>query len=56
MLVFIDETGDHDLLHIDPQYPLFGLGALMISEVDYLQMDTEVQAIKRRQYVYIALG
>lgn len=46
MLIFIDETGDHDLLNIDKQYPLFALGALVISEEAYLQMNEIVNAIK----------
>jgi hypothetical protein len=32
MLIFIDETGDHDLIKVDKPYPVFGLGALLISE------------------------
>jgi hypothetical protein len=50
MLVYIDETGDHNLLHIDDQYPLFGLGALLISEDEYHRMDKEVQAIKKEYF------
>src|SRR3989344_6715361 len=47
MLVYIDETGDHDLIHIDPQYPIFGLGALLISEENYLKMNEEVEKLKK---------
>ncbi len=47
MLVYIDETGDHNLNKIDPTYPLFGLGALMISEEEYQRMDAEICAIKK---------
>lgn len=47
MLIFIDETGDHDLINIDPQYPIFGLGALVISEKEYGEMDSEMKSIKK---------
>lgn len=46
MLVFMDETGDHNLENIDPQYPLFGLGALMISEEEYEKLDMAVDTLK----------
>lgn len=47
MLVFVDETGDHDLQKIDPLYPLFGLGALLITEEEYDKMDAAVYALKK---------
>lgn len=47
MLAFIDETGDHNLVNIDPNYPLFGLGALVISEEEYAKMDKEVSELKQ---------
>ncbi len=47
MLIYIDETGDHDLLHIDKEYPIFGLGALLISEKEYKIMDKEIKSIKK---------
>ena len=47
MLIFVDETGDHDLVNIDPQYPLFGLGAILIEENEYLKMAAEVKINKR---------
>ena len=50
MLVFIDETGDHDLQKIDPQYPLFALGALIVSEEEYLKMNDSVNALKREYF------
>lgn len=46
MLVFIDESGDHNLLKIDPLYPIFALGALLIEEDEYKRMDDEVRRIK----------
>ncbi len=47
MLVFIDETGDHNLVKIDYQYPVFGLGALLIDEQEYLKLDNEMKKIKK---------
>ena len=46
MLVYIDETGDHNLVNIDSQYPIFGLGALLISEENYLILNKEVEKLK----------
>ncbi len=51
MLVFIDETGDHNLEKIDDQYPLFGLGALLISEEEYLKMDTAIRLMKEEFFL-----
>ncbi len=48
MLAFIDETGDHNLTVIDTQYPIFGLGVLLISENEYLKMDAEVNSLKKK--------
>ncbi|WP_210367945.1 DUF3800 domain-containing protein [Bacillus sp. REN3] len=36
-LVFIDETGDHSLQHIDMEYPIFGLGALFCKYDHYVR-------------------
>ena len=33
-VLFLDESGDHNLSVIDPQYPMFVLGGV-IMEVDY---------------------
>lgn len=48
MLVFIDETGDHNLEKIDTQYPLFGLGAVIISENDYKKLNSEMKRLKKQ--------
>lgn len=47
ILAFIDETGDHNLTKIDFQYPIFGLGALLIHEEEYLRLDSAVRELKR---------
>lgn len=36
-LVFLDETGDHSLQHIDKQYPIFALGAMYCRREDYIK-------------------
>lgn len=36
-LVFVDESGDHNLLHIDPQFPVFVLLFAIIHKDDYVE-------------------
>lgn len=36
-LIFLDETGDHSLQHIDTQYPIFGLGAVICNTEKYIK-------------------
>jgi hypothetical protein len=50
MLVFVDETGDHDLTKIDPLYPFFGLGALIIGEEMYEKLDAAIRDLKIRYF------
>ena len=33
--LFLDESGDHSLYKIDPQYPLFVLGGALITKKDH---------------------
>ncbi len=47
MLVFIDETGDHNLTTIDKNYPIFALGALLIEEDESIKMNQIVNEIKK---------
>ena len=35
-LVFVDESGDHNLIHIDPQFPVFVLLFAIIRKDDYV--------------------
>lgn len=44
-LVFVDESGDHGLEAIDPNYPMFVLAFCVISKADYVE--TIVPAIQR---------
>lgn len=48
MLIFIDESGDHNLAiqKLDNQYNLFVLGAFCISEEDYKIFEKKFSAIK----------
>jgi hypothetical protein len=36
-LVFVDESGDHELTKIDPQYPVFVLLFVIIRKADYVE-------------------
>jgi hypothetical protein len=47
-VMFLDESGDHSLTIIDPQYPVFVLGGVIIDK-DYAdgQMTDEVQQFKQ---------
>ena len=50
-ILFLDESGDHDLRIIDPQYPLFVLGGVIVEQA-YAegQMTEEVQDFKHRLF------
>ncbi|NBD74024.1 DUF3800 domain-containing protein [Patescibacteria group bacterium] len=50
MLVFVDETGDHNLNIVDPTYPLFILGALVIDEVNYRNLVHEIDHVKDKYF------
>lgn len=50
-LLFLDESGDHNLAVIDPQYPLFVLGGIIV-EKEYAEgeMTEAIQAFKRKLF------
>ena len=50
-VLFIDESGDHNLAVIDPQYPLFVLGGVML-EKDYAEgeLTHELNAFKQEMF------
>lgn len=50
-ILFLDESGDHNLAVIDPQYPLFVLGGIIVDK-DYAEgpMTETVQDFKRRLF------
>jgi hypothetical protein len=50
-IVYVDESGDHSLSSVDPQYPLFVLAACVFSKEDYAQQVTPaVQEFKFRYF------
>ena len=48
MLVYIDETGDHNLQSIQDSYPIFGLGAILISDEEYVKLVKNIQTLKEK--------
>lgn len=44
--LFLDESGDHSLDKIDPQYPMFVLGGVLIDAADYDQIDARWKRMK----------
>jgi len=50
-VLFLDESGDHNLSIIDPQYPLFVLGGVIIDQ-DYAagEMTAQLNAFKQRHF------
>ncbi|MDE0769826.1 MAG: DUF3800 domain-containing protein [Opitutaceae bacterium] len=51
-VLFLDESGDHNLTVIDPQYPLFILGGVII-DLDYAKTEVEERL---RQFKRILFG
>jgi hypothetical protein len=50
-VLFLDESGDHNLSVIDPQYPLFVLGGIIVDK-DYAEgeIEREIRALKRELF------
>lgn len=50
-VLFLDESGDHNLAVIDPQYPLFVLGGIIVDK-DYAEgeLTREVNAFKQEMF------
>jgi hypothetical protein len=50
-LVFVDESGDHSLTRIDPQYPVFVLAFAILRKTDYIQrVSRDLQMFKMRHW------
>jgi hypothetical protein len=50
-VLFLDESGDHNLLKIDPQYPLFVLGGVIMDETFARdELPRELDAFKRELF------
>lgn len=47
-VLFLDESGDHGLKTIDPNFPVFVLTGLLFSEQSYQNVCAQVDALKRK--------
>jgi hypothetical protein len=45
--LFLDECGDHGLVVVNPDFPVFVLCGVIMSEEAYLMVDTKIAEIKR---------
>ncbi len=45
--LFLDESGDHGLKNIDPNFPVFVLCGVIISDTDYQKLRQDFNAIKQ---------
>lgn len=49
-IIYVDESGDHGLANIDPQYPVFVLTFCVFKKEDYLQTALTVQDFKFKHF------
>ena len=55
-IVYVDESGDHGLENIDPEYPLFVLAFCIFKKADYIsQIVPALQDIKFRYWGHDAV-
>lgn len=55
-IVYVDESGDHGLQHIDPNFPVFGLSFCIFKKADYTeQIVPAVQNLKFRYWGHDAI-
>jgi len=45
--LYIDESGDHGLVNLDANFPVFLLCGMLVAEDSYVAMRDEVNTIKR---------
>ncbi len=45
--LYIDESGDHGLVNLDTNFPVFLLCGMLVSENDYRELREEINVIKR---------
>lgn len=50
MQMFLDETGDHGLTHIDPNFPLFLLCGCLFSDAALAEFDEEMKKLKMKYW------
>ncbi len=46
--LFIDESGDHGLVHLDPTFPVFLLCGLITSEENYFHINSKINELKQK--------
>ena len=44
--LYLDESGDHDLKRIDPSYPVFVLGGVIVDDIDLPVIEKELDRLK----------
>ena len=49
-ILYLDESGDHNLTRIAPEYPLFVLGGVVIERDYQVTLDAAVQAFKQQMF------
>ena len=55
-IVYVDESGDHGLQRIDPNFPVFGLSFCIFKKADYTeQIVPAVQDLKFRYWGHDAI-
>jgi hypothetical protein len=45
--LFVDESGNHGLKSIDPNFPVFVLCGIIIDEISYAELNSKLQIIKK---------
>jgi len=48
MLLFLDESGDHGLVNVDPHFPVFALCGILVSDTAYETIDAATRELKRK--------
>ncbi|MCX6133366.1 MAG: DUF3800 domain-containing protein [Ignavibacteriales bacterium] len=48
MFLFLDESGDHGLVNVDPQFPVFVLCGILVSDTAYEAIDRDVRELKKK--------
>jgi hypothetical protein len=46
--LFLDESGDHGLVNVDPNFPVFVLCGVIISEQSHQQLEADIMGLKNR--------
>ena len=46
--LFLDESGDHGIVNIDTNFPVFVLAGILISETNYVILKAQLNALKKK--------